>query len=51
MADIVTCPNCGKRNRLPAAAAGTRLRLPQLGQATISLMLRPPPGCPVGSRR
>ena len=22
MADIVTCPNCGKRNRLPAAAAG-----------------------------
>jgi thioredoxin 2 len=22
MTDIVTCPNCGKRNRLPAAAAG-----------------------------
>ncbi|HEY8557101.1 MAG TPA: thioredoxin domain-containing protein, partial [Actinomycetes bacterium] len=22
MADIVTCPNCGRRNRLPAAAAG-----------------------------
>ena len=22
MADIVTCPNCGKRNRVPAAAAG-----------------------------
>ncbi|HXO53533.1 MAG TPA: thiol reductase thioredoxin, partial [Mycobacterium sp.] len=20
--DIVTCPNCGKRNRVPAAAAG-----------------------------
>jgi thioredoxin 2 len=22
MADIVTCPNCGKRNRVPAAAKG-----------------------------
>ena len=22
MADIVTCPNCGKRNRVPAAAGG-----------------------------
>jgi thioredoxin 2 len=22
MADIVTCPNCGKRNRVPAAARG-----------------------------
>ncbi len=22
MAEIVTCPNCGKRNRVPAAAAG-----------------------------
>ena len=21
-AEIVTCPNCGKRNRVPAAAAG-----------------------------
>ena len=22
-AEIVTCPHCGKRNRVPAAAAGT----------------------------
>jgi thioredoxin 2 len=22
VADIVTCPNCGKRNRVPAAASG-----------------------------
>jgi hypothetical protein len=28
----------------PVAAAGRRLRLPQLGQVTISAMLRPPPG-------
>ena len=51
MSEIVSCPNCGKRNRVPAAAAGRRLRLPQLGQVTISATLRPPPGSPVGFRR
>src|SRR5215217_5694698 len=29
----------------PLAAAGRRLRLPQLGHVTIWAMLRPPPGC------
>jgi thioredoxin 2 len=23
MADVITCPNCGRRNRVPAAASGT----------------------------
>ena len=23
MADVIACPNCGRRNRVPAAASGT----------------------------